>query len=854
MSDYKNAIAAYPEKKYRATVNAGAQEVNKLMSQLFLSTDEKLDMYLAINGNKERLKGDDKIVQLETIMGKVNLTARFEKMRENVEKIIDLIVAGIYPMDFLESATNGKYISANTFQCGCFLEMVKSEIENCNDNIYIVNASPHFIYEWLAQNIPQKVYFITRCENEYKFFRRGDNHYFLELSKINFIKNGKVFYLPYGFKNNEIENHLKGFMARNCQVIAVLRDEQKNLLCRCLETVTCYRADIRLLPTSQFAETPKKNFVLKYKRDMEKYSEEIITTSFYHEEIGENGKQYLYEYRGYEATMENLKKPRPFRTYIKSAIHELNKSGGRNSANEYVFSKELSVWYTYPTVEENESATLIVYLSEYFQDKQSENEGSAPAKISSESKQKNYRRKNLRGTKVRNSDVKKKLKKAEIKNYIENDGIYHDCIRLKAIEQLENKYNGQPICLKSLWYCYYDKLNLSDRSKEQLKAFATGEAGKLMVGEAEADDYAEALTKVGANDELAAALKQLIGFAVEQKHANVNPLDKIAIAERKNKRLKTSIDNLRRKDFTVEEERTIVDKLVNYIFENRETSNADQLYREAALAILIQLFTGLPTNIIIALRWEDFHGIHATNYRLGRSQLVVNKYYDASGHLRWITDANKCRRLPIMTILTKYLSQVKETKKLGKKDSEISKQRIVGEGISAKKILEAISVERRNMLEHVAGESNSLEVPYGNKTEELDIFNGYKGNRFQKNFENRCISTCGITESEFQFLTMKTITDVFYAHYLDFGDECIQFKLIAKLDRWAQAYIDNGEALESKPPEQYRDTDYMCYEYELKPEANKGHAMRINFTSKKAEIIVKTKYGVEYTLLSEEGD
>jgi hypothetical protein len=101
---------------------------------------------------------------------------------------------------------------------------------------------------------------------------------------------------------------------------------------------------------------------------------------------------------------------------------------------------------------------------------------------------------------------------------------------------------------------------------------------------------------------------------------------------------------------------------------------------------------------------------------------------------------------------------------------------------------------------------------------------------------------------------MKTITDVFYAHYLDFGDECIQFKLIAKLDRWAQAYIDNGEALESKPPEQYRDTDYMCYEYELKPEANKGHAMRINFTSKKAEIIVKTKYGVEYTLLSEEGD
>jgi hypothetical protein len=274
---------------------------------------------------------------------------------------------------------------------------------------------------------------------------------------------------------------------------------------------------------------------------------------------------------------------------------------------------------------------------------------------------------------------------------------------------------------------------------------------------------------------------------------------------------------------------------------------------DISLAILIQLFTGLPMNIIVALCWEDFRNISGTSNKTSRSQLVIDKYYDQSSKKIWLTDPDKCRKIPLMTNLTKYIARVKDEKALN--DKELSKKRIIGDGLQIRKVLDSIKAEQKSLLQTIAKDSIFVDVPYKNGNEELDIFNGYKGNRFQKNFENRCLTECRITEPELQYLTMKKVSSVFYAHYVDFGDECIQAKLIAKLDFWAKKYIENeseNEVLVRKEPKVCKDPNNVCIEYELRPTANNEYMFCQEYVSDIAITYVATKYGIEYYQLTEE--
>lgn len=209
-----------------------------------------------------------------------------------------------------------------------------------------------------------------------------------------------------------------------------------------------------------------------------------------------------------------------------------------------------------------------------------------------------------------------------------------------------------------------------------------------------------------------------------------------------------------------------------------------------ALAVLTVLFTGLPINVVTELRWEDFVKIpYSDNY-----QLIINKRTGDNSETVWLTSEEECRRIPIALVLAVWLNKYKKIIKGNKTNKEIKKQKIFFP--DATKIPD-IFFQSYIQAEENAGIERGASIYNNNQNDSNNLataLSKYIEARITDNFLCRCQTTCQMTEAETEYLMRKKISDLFAAHYCDYGHECIQHRMAVKLNRWGRKYMNFAES------------------------------------------------------------
>lgn len=362
-------------------------------------------------------------------------------------------------------------------------------------------------------------------------------------------------------------------------------------------------------------------------------------------------------------------------------------------------------------------------------------------------------------------------------------------IQEEIIKEMLPRLSEKDIALKTLWYLYPCLKDLmSDQDYYLLKKMVQTELGKKHVGEISEEWCVNALVEQYPEAPREQILRRcrilyvVLDFACQRKHCTQNPLQQLAINEQYSKKVFSKIrSNLTIRSLTTEELRVVF----RAISEKLKTGEAEYL------GVLLRLLTGLESNIVCALKWDDFQEISDYGiYSLTISAQVTNDGETCCG----FDSREDYRILPCCQLLSTALLQQKNALQTLLSQAGYTRD-VKSFPIIANKGAQTLEeFERRlspNELEKISKEILSIAkidehvivVPDYKKGRKETNLAHYYGDFFRENFKYWAQELCKLTPDELAYLVGNIPASTFGRFYCDFMNDASQLVLFVKLQR-----------------------------------------------------------------------
>lgn len=484
------------------------------------------------------------------------------------------------------------------------------------------------------------------------------------------------------------------------------------------------------------------------------------------------------------------------RSYMKT-LRDAEKSNPvkRKLPSEFVFSKEISFYYSITYIKSESTYRAEVYVCERPTFEQLK-------------RNKLARGKQVKGSKTflrANSIEDLELKIKEKAPY--NKRLRNATISLVKNAIFDNAYRD--ISFKTFYYCYEElivkRINYNDTITKQLHYNKNVNLIHNCMLCDKLDVYKSAISEITTQnnlsyeDEIKLWFKLYDVFLLAQ---NEKLIEEIPIKEfisniRKKDKTQEVRDALTRKVLSDKEERIVYRWIKDKIFQKNNWSYA---------AVMIRLFTGLGVDEICALKWSDFESILYLDFYF----LSITKRHNHKNKMETLSVSDHYRRVPIPTELSKILKS-----RYNLLVDKFGSRKVVDnlpmfcdftppprKGSSTSLSKHSIPLPYRKLQKMTSSAYNSAKsnkaqnviVPIeGSKSKATDL-NKYYGDLLRSNFRYRAFETCGLKTGELCYILGTQAPDTFSKHYCDYSHDLSILNMIKKMDRWVNnLFVDKYE-------------------------------------------------------------
>lgn len=440
----------------------------------------------------------------------------------------------------------------------------------------------------------------------------------------------------------------------------------------------------------------------------------------------------------------------------KSIVNISGKS--RECAKEYVFSEELSAFYTTSAeTDDPDKVRLRIYLKET----------GTKAKI------------------IAKSVSKHRIAEENIYDFIENEYFYRIVQGVPIIrEQLRHIYFGQfeekDITLKSFvyLYCEWEKWQVDDIELfENVLEIINSSVGNLRIRKSLADDYVSSYSELVLSEDIDITaylniLSNILNVAVNQGFLIHNVLEDYEISAREDE--KSHFNYLREMQGAFAK-RTLTFYETNMLIELVESQMVKGKYEY--LGILIKLFTGLKEHHICALFWSDL--VYSEKHRF----YILYPSYEvkSDGFSLEAMVPEVCRGIPCIPVLSKWLLRRKEELQKIYTEEIIANMPIVP-AIDKKRSIYANTspVHLRELckktLSFIESEPEVIRTIDG----EL-VVKPYRGDFLISTFRYWLMMYTDLTFNEYCVLAGLKVYETVDGHYIDYCNHSVLFQLYKKM-------------------------------------------------------------------------
>lgn len=518
-----------------------------------------------------------------------------------------------------------------------------------------------------------------------------------------------------------------------------------------------------------------KVITAKYKELMIIPGKNVLSVS--KEIIGETGFSLRHLY-------ENIKNDRYNKDLIK-----------REEPHVFKFSREIDFWYSQS---ENKELPVKYRIKAYICGPKSEYKGE----------------KFLQRGKRIDSSIKgiDNISKEEIKTWLKEVYPFETVRRSGDINVIGNirdiisghyreRLRGSNISIRTLWYIYPEiSEKISDRESELLEEMAMSSIGEMDLKFSSDEDITDKLNFNYKDESIDTYIRRLnvlsimISFAITKDHCDKNVIDDLLSENSSSNKAFIEIRKaLTKKSFTEEEQKKIY-KIVN-----------KKIYEDGKweyIGVLIKLLTGLESNIVCGLQWDDFVLVEEYGfYKFNIYKQVTNNGESYSG----FNSTFDYRCIPCSGILAHYLCKLLENIKM-KTLEDLGKRNIVLSIDSwnlERKSTTTFSPDKLNKIcRGIVDEIGIVDVhiSYSDNikgTKETNL-SRYGGDIFRSNFKYWAYSYAKMTADEVQYLLGNRPDTTFGTYYCDFVNDMAQLSLYVKLRRIDSFLLDVSRNYEEK--------------------------------------------------------
>lgn len=394
-------------------------------------------------------------------------------------------------------------------------------------------------------------------------------------------------------------------------------------------------------------------------------------------------------------------------------------------------------------------------------------------------------------------------------------------IRSVLADYYRSFYVGKAVSLKTLWYLY-PELDSRFIGKEDKKVFAEmmhTEIGYCMINRVQADELRDLIKLQEFQHKSTLDYRILLitaaeDLAVEKGHLTVNPL-----LEAENSR------QTGERDFFSEVRNALMKRSLTtnqMLLVYRKTVRMLELGHFDYLGVLIRLLTGLESNIICALCFQDLKHVECFDF----FQLVLYRQVTNNGReLSGFKTLEDYRLFPVPPVVVKHIQAFRDhMRKLlpSLNESEINecplfiperalKNLSSKPGFSSTKNLEKLC---RRTTEAAGIRDEIINIPdEDNGVIETNI-SRYQGDFFRSNFRYHALTNLHFSYDETMYLLGNKPQTTVFQYYCDFANDAAQYILYRKMLR-LEALLQNSDFLLSDQLLQFREESASSYTTEV---------------------------------------
>lgn len=484
--------------------------------------------------------------------------------------------------------------------------------------------------------------------------------------------------------------------------------------------------------------------------------EKIDIDGFIHNKLNQNGDD-----------------TKSLRAFINESLKEEKKPKSRDNATPLKFSRELTIWYSLSQSNRN---PMKVRPCAYF--KTLSHKGKAPVQI--------------KGT-VR---LCKEMCPEEVQSYIRDVYPYEAFKKGKdtiipqscVISEYAESFVGHSVSLKTALFFHPEwKDSVTATVWNQLVKLSNDELISFSaMDELTEDDYSDRIAAVfpEKRDSVISAivigLSKIIQKAINVGYASKNPVSELATKSGKSERAFLIMrHNLSKKTFTKKEFSEMYDDLLSRI------GKAETGEKGILIGSLIRLMTGIKSNILCALTWDDF--AYLKDYGIYVFQLY-RQISNGGGKPKLLDDESAFRCIPCPPRLAGILLGWKESFLARYSKENASLIPILSNPFDSKSVVSNVrpydlEKELQGMVRDLGLPEDIVTLPdIDGEMKDSDI-NIFRGDIFRENFRYWASMHAGFTTDEVCYCLGNRPETIFAINYCDFLNEGSLFVLYLKFRR-----------------------------------------------------------------------
>lgn len=456
------------------------------------------------------------------------------------------------------------------------------------------------------------------------------------------------------------------------------------------------------------------------------------------------------------------------RKYIYENTFEDNKTIGKKEPLYYDFSPEIRIWYEKQGHAGTGKSRIVPYICE------KDTTGKADRGFMD------------RGKKIKLTEKRKEpIADIDIEDWLKNKYLYSSYnssklgrrvyIRDEIINAIKGNIEDEDISIRTLVYVYPELENMmSKRDYVTLKEMSYDRIGELYVGSSDLESFTENVEYYDNPTRCLNILYNLINFAISKNHAKENILDvefeQLITSRRRFNEVRAA---LTKKSFTQSEIKTLEELAVKRIM------SGNFKY----VGVLLKLYTGIDSNTLCALKWDDIEYIH--NYDIFTLHIYKQMTNDGLEYREFVKKESY-RKIPCSNRLAWILDVIREKKESD--GSDIGDKNIID--ISPK----AFDTLCSDLLKKLEIPEQCIILPdFAKGTKETNL-NRYNGDIFRTNFRYWANRNMKLSGDEVQYILGNKPITTFGIHYCDFVNDMSQMILQVKISRLDNLFAEESYA------------------------------------------------------------